>query len=175
MKTSNIITIVLLVAFVAFLLGRNMYITSNLTNGAVAPTFEAKNISGKTIKSEDFLGSYLMIDFWGSWCGPCRQSNPILRDLVHKYQDAEFKDAKSFEIVSVAIETSEAKWKAAIEKDKLDWENHISTLQRFDDPIAAAFDIKSIPNYVLIGPKGKVILVNVGLNDIDAFLGKKQK
>lgn len=175
MKKNILLITFLAVGFLAYTIGKKIYLSSGLTNGVPAPAFNGVNLEGARIDNSTFLGDYLLIDFWGSWCGPCRKENPILRDLVMKYSDRDFSDAEGFSIVSVGIETKEDKWKAAIKKDRLEWPHHISALSRFEDPIAEAFDIRSIPQQVLIGPKGNILMVNVGLPDIDAFLSKKVK
>ncbi len=175
MQKNHIFFLVILLGLGGYYIGRKLYLSSNLKNGNPAPEFSAINIEGKPIDNETFKGQYLLVDFWGSWCGPCRKESPILRDLVLKFKDAKFVDASGFEILSVGIESSEARWKKAIQKDQLIWPNHISSFTQFKEPMAMDYDIKSIPQQVLIGPHGNVVLVNVGLNDIDSFLSKKMK
>ncbi|RAJ08625.1 peroxiredoxin [Chitinophaga skermanii] len=120
--------------------------------GAMAPLFEAADTSGQMVKLSDYRGKYVLIDFWASWCGPCREENPI---VVKAYQ--EFKD-KNFDILSVSLDQAgkKAEWIAAIHKDQLDWQ-HVSDLKYWNSEFAKLYMVKSIPQNFLLDPKGKII------------------
>lgn len=106
--------------------------------GQVAPNFSAKNPEGKTVSLKESLGKVTIIDFWASWCGPCRAENPNVVALYNEFH------GKGLNIIGVSLDQDEAKWKEAIAKDKLAWA-HISNLKFWEDPIAKQYNVKSIP------------------------------
>ncbi len=127
--------------------------------GAIAPDFTQNDPNGNPIKLSDFRGKYLLIDFWASWCGPCRKENP---NVVKAYN--EFKD-KNFEILGVSLD-DEVKyggrpaWLAAIEKDGLTWPQ-VSDLKYWKNEVAQQYAIFSIPQNLLLDPTGKIIAKNL--------------
>lgn len=163
---------IMVILAVGLLMRRN-YVTSDLKNGNSAPEITGVNHLGQSIKLSDYLGEYILLDFWGSWCAPCRKELPMLKDLQSKYATSEFVDAEGFQVFSVGIETNSERWKSAIDREQMSWEAHVSSFRRFEEPAAVAYDVKYIPSYFLIGPDGKIKLVNVTLDQIDSFLGKK--
>jgi peroxiredoxin len=118
--------------------------------GDLAPDFTAPNINGNPQRLYASLGKFTLVDFWASWCGPCRVESP---NLVKTYES--FKD-KGLAILSVSLDKSDASWKKAIENDNLNW-NHVSNLKRWDDPIAAQYGVTSIPQLFLLDENGKVV------------------
>ena len=96
---------------------------SRVEIGAVAPEISMRNPIGKTINLSDLKGKVVLIDFWASWCGPCRGENPNVVKAYNKYK------SKGFEIFSVSLDQDVNKWKAAIQKDNLSWVNHVNFLQ----------------------------------------------
>lgn len=131
--------------------------TSMLFNpaiGAQAPDIELKNPSGKTIKLSKLKGKMVLIDFWASWCGPCRRENPNVVEAYGKYKSSKFKTGKGFEVFSVSLDRDEKAWKKAIVDDKLSWNNHV-----IDNGGAAskAYGVSSIPSGFLVDGKGKIV------------------
>jgi peroxiredoxin len=118
--------------------------------GDLAPDFTAPNINGNPQRLYASLGKFTLVDFWASWCGPCRVESP---NLVKTYES--FKD-KGLAILSVSLDKSDASWKKAIENDNLNW-NHVSNLKRWDDPIAAQYGVTSIPQLFLLDENVKVV------------------
>ena len=153
-----------------FMGGKYFYFKPKYINGEKASDFTAQLISGESFKLSDMNGKYVVLDFWGSWCGPCRQENPSIVALYHEYKDKKFKDASGFDIISVAIETNERSWKAAIQKDGLVWPTHIAEMQRFKSPIVMQYGVREIPTKYLLNPKGQIISVNPSAHELDQLL-----
>ncbi len=128
--------------------------TDNITIGSVPPAISLPDPSGKVHSLAEFKGKVLLIDFWASWCGPCRQENP---NVVGAYKEFH---GKGFEILSVSLDKSDVAWKNAIAQDKLSW-THVSDLKYWDSKAAADYGVKGIPFAVLVGRDGKVIAKNL--------------
>ena len=120
--------------------------------GQIAPDFVEKDTTGNDVSLKSFRGSYVLIDFWASWCGPCRAENPA---MVKLYNELKAKNVK-FEIIGVASDFVVDRWKNAIIKDNLPWIN-ISDLKGFDGKALKMYGIKSIPYTVLLDEKGEII------------------
>ncbi|MFY0483061.1 redoxin domain-containing protein [Flavobacterium sp. PLA-1-15] len=121
-----------------------------ITVGSIAPEFSAPNPDGKVISLKESLGKITIIDFWASWCGPCRQENPSVVALYNEYHP------KGLNIIGVSLDKDAAKWKDAIAKDNLTW-SHISNLKFWQDPIAELYNVKSIPATFILDANGKII------------------
>ena len=129
--------------------------------GEMAPEFMALTPEGKAMKLSDLKGKFVLLDFWASWCGPCRQENP---NVVKLYQ--QFKN-QNFTVLGFSLDDDKSKWINAIAEDKLDW-YHVSELKQWDAPVARLYNINSIPASFLINPEGKIIAKNLrgaALND----------
>lgn len=161
MKSRSLIQYLLIAAIIGlFMLGRHFYFKPKFGVGAEAPEFTARLLDGQEFRLEDLKGKFVLLEFWGSWCGPCRRANPgIVRayDVINRDHAV---DNRPFEIVSIGVETDSAAWMRAIEKDGLDWPFHISNVKRFQDPIAKAYGVREIPTGYLINPNGKIMAVN---------------
>jgi peroxiredoxin len=120
--------------------------------GQKAPEFSAKNPDGKMVSLKESLGKVTIIDFWASWCAPCRQENPNVVALYNEFH------AKGLNIVGVSLdkEGEASKWKDAIAKDKLTW-SHVSNLKFWEDPIAISYGVKSIPAMFVLDASGKIV------------------
>jgi thiol-disulfide isomerase/thioredoxin len=116
-----------------------------------APEIVLNNPQGKEMKLSDLRGKYVLIDFWASWCGPCRKENPNVVRLYNKYKN------ENFDIYSVSLDKDKDKWVKAITADGLVWNHHVSDLKYWDSEVVGKYQIKGIPHTVLIDPEGKII------------------
>jgi thiol-disulfide isomerase/thioredoxin len=124
--------------------------------GAKAPEFSAPTPEGTELALNDALGKYTIIDFWASWCKPCRRENPNVVRVYEKYHD------KGLNIISVSLDRQgqESRWKQAIADDKMDW-YHVSNLMFWQDPIAKQYNVRSIPATFLLDENGTIIDKNL--------------
>ena len=124
----------------------------NSNNGArEAPEISANTPDGKPIKLSDLRGKIVLIDFWASWCAPCRKENPTIVKLYDKYKD------KYFTILSVSLDQDIINWRGAIKIDGLKWPNHISDLKGWGSAVISSYNFNSIPYTVLVNKEGKII------------------
>jgi thiol-disulfide isomerase/thioredoxin len=129
--------------------------------GAIAPEFVQKDTVGVDVSLSSFRGQYVLVDFWASWCKPCRAENPMLVQTFLEYK------GKNFTVVSVSLDNNKASWIKAIHKDQLTW-THTSDLKFWKNEVALLYGVKTVPQNYLLDPTGKII----GKNIRSAELGK---
>lgn len=135
--------------------------------GRIAMDFTQNDTLGVPVSLSSLRGKYLLVDFWASWCGPCRAENPNVVKVFRKYKD------RNFHIIGVSLDRpgQKEKWMKAIHDDQLDW-THVSDLKFWDNEVAKQYGIKAIPQNLLLDPEGKIIAKNLRGEELDAKLGE---
>ena len=135
------------------------YANTKIKVGEKAPELKFENPSGETLDLAKIAKDrVVLLDFWASWCRPCRYANPRLVALYERYKDKNFKSAKKgFTIVSISLDQHKDAWVKAINDDKLTWEYHMSDLGGWQSKAAAAYGVEFIPQAFLVGPDGKIL------------------
>jgi peroxiredoxin len=139
---------------------------SDIVVGQPAPDISLTNTEGKVMKLSDLKGKIVLLDFWASWCGPCRRANPSVVSAYNKF------NKKGFEIFSVSLDKDRDKWKDAIAQDHLDWPYHVSDLKGWSSQAAQLYKVQGIPQQYLIGRDGKIIASAQAGGSLEAQLEK---
>ncbi|MFN6945265.1 MAG: redoxin domain-containing protein [Cytophagaceae bacterium] len=134
--------------------------------GDVAPDFTLTDPEGNLVKLSSLRGQVVLLDFWASWCGPCRMENPNVVKAYHKFKD------RGFTVFNVSLDNNKNNWVQAIEKDGLVWTNHASDLQGWKSPIAQLYHVKGIPSTFLIDKDGRIIATNLRGVSLEEMLEK---
>jgi peroxiredoxin len=136
--------------------------------GQIAPDFSLPDPNGKEFKLSDFREKYILLDFWASWCAPCREENP---NIVKQFE--RFKD-KNFTVLGVSLDDDRAGWLKAIKDDRLNWP-HLSELKRWDGKVSLLYKVEGIPASFILDPSGKIIAKNLRGAELEQFLEKTLK
>lgn len=133
--------------------------------GQVAPDFIQNDQNGNPVSLKDFRGKYVLVDFWASWCGPCRVENPHVVSAYQRYKN------KNFTVLGVSLDRDKPKWLQAIKDDNLTWA-HVSDLKFWQNEVAKIYKVSSIPQNYLLDPEGRIIGKNLRGAALDEFLNK---
>ena len=162
MKYALVVLLILLLAF-----AWHRYRQPNFIMGDAAPDFEVTLQSGDKARLSDLRGRYVLLQFWGSWCGPCRAENPALAALYAQYHD------RGFEVFSIGIEQRREAWERAIAADGMAWRYHAMEDQDFNGGQARQYNITSIPTTFLLNPEGVIAGVNLTPEQIGKTLAAR--
>lgn len=162
-----------LIVGVAAYMAYNVYFGAG--DGDQAPEIKAELIDGSTYNLSDSKGHYVLLDFWGSWCGPCLRDSPQLVALSKKYENNKFDNDSELHIVTVALEKSGDKWKRAAERLGFDWQRQIVHHHKvvMASPIANDYGVTDLPAKFLIGPDGNIITAKASFSEIDTYLAAR--
>lgn len=142
---------------------------SKFAIGQVAPSFEVENVDGRKFKSSDFENKLILIDVWASWCGPCISSFPKWNKLIKNNSNE-----NEIAFLTVSLDDDSDKWKKALDKRNLDGLKFYAGTGAFDSDFAKSFEIKSLPNYIAIDEKGKILSVSSSINEFEEIINSKR-
>jgi peroxiredoxin len=139
--------------------------TRSLMVGGTAPDFSQATPEGETLKLSELRGKVVLLDFWASWCGPCRKENPNVVRVYEKYKD------QGFEILGISLDSKRDRWLQAIEKDGLGW-YHVSDLKGWQNEVAQTYGVHSIPHTILLDQEGRILARNLRGRSLEAKLAE---
>jgi thiol-disulfide isomerase/thioredoxin len=163
-----------IILFSLSLITLNLY-SQNLKIGDKAPDIIQNLVTGEEFHLSELSGKIVLIDFWASWCKPCRKENPNIVEVYKKYKDSNFKNGKGFTVLSVALEKKKETWEKAIATDSLEWPYHVSDLKGWKNAAAQEYKVKSIPTSYLIDGDGIIVGINLRGDSLESALKKLRK
>lgn len=149
-------------------LDKIIVILENIQIGKIAPEFSLPDTAGVSVSLSSFRGKYVLLDFWASWCPPCRRENPNVVATFNRFKD------KNFTVVGISLDEDKEKWMNAIKSDSLTW-THLSDLKYWDSEIAALYGVRAIPSNILLDPQGVIVAKDIREGALPATLEKLLK
>lgn len=146
-------------------MGDRLAIAKRTAVGEPAMDFSQKNTDGQSVSLSSLKGKYILLDFWASWCGPCRAENPNVLKAYNKFKD------KNFDVLAVSLDDNKDAWLKAIKEDGMPW-IHVSDLKGFENEAAVQYGIRAIPQNFLISPDGKIVASNLRGDALDEKLAE---
>jgi len=148
---------------------------TGLNVGNIAPEITQHDPSGNTLKLSSLRGKYVVLDFWASWCPPCRRANPGLVRIYKEFNGKNFDNGKGLAVYSVSLDKDKNQWMGAIKADKLEWQEHVSDLMGWNSQVAYAYHVESIPSNFILDGNGKIVAKNMDEGSLRNFLASKEK
>ncbi|HAP01809.1 MAG TPA: TlpA family protein disulfide reductase [Bacteroidetes bacterium] len=145
------------------------------SNGDLFPEIRLTNPEGDSISLSSLKGNIVLVQFWASWCGPCRRENAELVPVYEKYKNDEMQDGGTFKIYSVSLDKKKSAWRKAIANDGLTWSEQVNDSGDFKSSIAQAFSVHQIPTTYLLDQNGMVIGVDLSIMQLENILENRKK
>ena len=141
--------------------GQSKEVVVGLNVGNKAPELSYNDPNDQNIKLSSLKGKVVLIDFWASWCRPCRMENPNVVRVYEQYKDKKFQNGKGFTVYGVSLDQNKSRWQQAIISDRLNWESHVSDLKGWGSEASKAYNVYAIPTNFLIDGEGIIIAKNL--------------
>ena len=167
--------VILVILINCLIVGFSFSQNIGLNIGDKAPELSYKNPDGKNMNLSSIKNKIVLIDFWASWCGPCRRENPNLVQAFKKFNKTKFEEGNGFEIYSLSLDKTKKAWVKAINQDQLFWQYHVSDLGGWQSEGSKKYNIRSIPSNIIINGKGIIIAKNLKGQALQRFLESKKK